>query len=225
MNKRKLVLGDVHGGYRAMMQVFEKSNFDYHKDEIIILGDICDGWPETKQCIDELLKIENIIYIIGNHDEWFLQWATEPREPIWATQGGDATFNSYIPQSHIEFLKNAHLWYEENNIVFVHGGIDPNKKMEKQEKIRCIWDRELFNAALHKHYKKPSYEYGGFKEIFIGHTTTISHGSIKPIHYCNLWNLDTGGGWGGKLTIMDLNTKEFWQSDAVSDLYPGAQGR
>ena len=222
---RTLILGDVHGGYRGMMQVFKRSKFDYIKDKLIVLGDICDGWPEVKQCIDELFKVKNLIYIIGNHDEWTLEWMTKKRELIWESQGGQATFNSYVPQSHIEFLKNAYLWHKEGNDVFVHGGIDPNKSMDKQEKDVCLWDRSLIDIARYKHFQKPKYKYGGFDNIFIGHTTTLSFHSIEPLHYCNIWNLDTGGGWGGKITIIDLDTKKFWQSDFVKDLYPESSGR
>jgi hypothetical protein len=32
--------------------------------------------------------------------------------------------------------------------------------------------------------------------------------------------MDTAAGWGGKPSIMDVNTQQFWQSDLTSDLYP-----
>ena len=67
---RTLVLGYIHGAYKALEQVFSRSGFDYEKDRLIVLGDVCDGWIETKQAVDELLKVKNIIYIIGNHDKW-----------------------------------------------------------------------------------------------------------------------------------------------------------
>ena len=85
------------------------------------------------------------------------------------------------------------------------------------------------------------------KEIFIGHTTTgmwkYKHNGVlrvkdttnpdckvgkpitTPIQACNVWNLDTGGGWEGKVTIMDIDSKEYWQSDFVTELYPGIKGR
>jgi len=57
---------------------------------------VCDGWPETRQAIDELLKIKNLTYILGNHDFWTLEWMREGvAEEIWLSQGGDATVNSY----------------------------------------------------------------------------------------------------------------------------------
>ena len=42
---------------------------------------------------------------------------------------------------------------------------------------------------------------------------------------CNVWNLDTGGGYEGKLTVMDVETKELWQSDFVNTLYSNERGR
>ena len=41
----------------------------------------------------------------------------------------------------------------------------------------------------------------------------------------NIWNLDTGAGFRGKLTIMDINTKEYWQSDNVNEIYVNERGR
>lgn len=82
------------------------------------------------------------------------------------------------------------------------------------------------------------------KEIFLGHTTTnnwhckphypeynellqeCKNGPITvPMNRCNVWNMDTGSGFRGKLTIMDVDTKEFWQSDFVHTLYPNERGR
>jgi serine/threonine protein phosphatase 1 len=32
--------------------------------------------------------------------------------------------------------------------------------------------------------------------------------------------MDTGAGHSGKLTIMDIDKKTFWQSDPLPELYP-----
>jgi len=34
-----------------------------------------------------------------------------------------------------------------------------------------------------------------------------------------LWDVDTGAAREGKVTVMDIVTKEFWQSDKVKNLY------
>lgn len=93
---RTLVLGDVHGAYKALKQVLERSKFDYKKDKLIFLGDVVDGWPETKKCVDEFLKIKNLVFVLGNHDDWFLRfikWSEMPE--IWLSQVGIATLESY----------------------------------------------------------------------------------------------------------------------------------
>ena len=40
---RTLVIGDIHGRYNALKQVFNSSKFDYERDRLILLGDIVDG--------------------------------------------------------------------------------------------------------------------------------------------------------------------------------------
>jgi serine/threonine protein phosphatase 1 len=101
---RTFVIGDIHGAYRALRQCLDRAAFDYARDELICLGDICDGWPETKACVAELLKIRNLIVVLGNHDFWTRDWMrTGFKEKIWLEQGGLATTRSYgaeIPQSH-----------------------------------------------------------------------------------------------------------------------------
>ena len=51
-------MGDLHGAHRALIQVLTKANFNYDKDTLIFLGDICDGWDDVHLCIEEFLKIK-----------------------------------------------------------------------------------------------------------------------------------------------------------------------
>ena len=81
---RQFVIGDIHGAYRALIQCMERARFDRDTDSLICLGDVCDGWPETRRCVDELLTIPNLVYVLGNHDTWLLKWMkTGDVENIW----------------------------------------------------------------------------------------------------------------------------------------------
>ena len=40
--KRTLVIGDIHGGYKALVQVMQRSKFNIHEDLLICLGDYVD---------------------------------------------------------------------------------------------------------------------------------------------------------------------------------------
>ena len=64
-----------------------------------------------------------------------------------------------------------------------------------------------------------------YSEIYIGHTPTTNYNQTFPMKAYKLWNIDTGAGFKGKLTIMDVDTKEFWQSDVLPSLYPTEKGR
>ena len=58
-----------------------------------------------------------------------------------------------------------------------------------------------------------------FNKVFIGHTSTLNWGKTEPMFAANVVNIDTGAGFNGKVTIMDTETGDYWQSDLVKDLY------
>lgn len=222
---RRLVIGDIHGAARALRQCLERSSFNKTTDLLICLGDVCDGWPETKQAIDELLTINNLIYILGNHDLWTREWMHSGHaEPGWLVQGGHATvlsFHDNIPEPHHALLSNAFYHYELENRLFVHAGINPDKPLDRQGADIFLWDRKLANKALlHEDSEKPLS--GPFDEIYVGHTPIDSD---QPLFRGGIWMMDTGAGWSGVLSIMDIDTKEVFTSDPVPQLYPGVIGR
>ena len=63
------------------------------------------------------------------------------------------------------------------------------------------------------------------KEIYIGHTPVTRIAKDKPTQMANVWNVDTGAAFKGTLSIIDVDTKEFWQSDPVYTLYHDEDGR
>ena len=111
------VCGDIHGAYKALIQCLERSGFDYEQDTLIQIGDCVDGYSQSKEVVEELLKIKNLIAIKGNHDETFNQFIkTGYHEYNWA-QGGTATYDSYkseeegvltIPKTHRDFFSNQY---------------------------------------------------------------------------------------------------------------------
>jgi serine/threonine protein phosphatase 1 len=240
---KTFVIGDVHGNHRALLQCLERSGFDKENDKLISLGDIADGWSEVSECVDTLLSIKNLVAIRGNHDVWCHDWFEYGRTPIiWAEQGGRATMEGYVrtgklvEQPHKDFWKNQIDYYiDDENRLFIHGGWDYMEGFPRGAMLpvnagslakECHWDRSLLMGAKSAFGNKMSRN-GKFKaleefeEIYIGHTAE----NDGPNQYGNLWNIDTGAGWNGKLTIMDVDTKEFWQSDFATLLYPEEKGR
>lgn len=229
---KRFVVGDIHGAHKALVQCLERSSFNPEQDLLISLGDLCDGWPETDKVIDELLRIKHLTLILGNHDTWLLRWIEEGKaDAIWKNQGGQATMAAYqrdrtkVPLTHTSLLQSARSFLELDNKLFVHGGFNPDYPLEKQDNNIFLWDRTLLREAVWFHEKKPGHTFGAWTDIFIGHTPTEVFQTVEPVHACNVWALDTGAGWSGKLTIMDIDSHAYWQSDLVPGLYPHDEGR
>jgi len=239
---KKFVIGDIHGSNKALLQVLEKSGFDKESDLLISLGDIADGWNEVSECVDTLLSIKNLVAIRGNHDVWCYDWFEYGRTPlIWTQQGGQATLDSYVrtgkmtEDSHKAFWKNQIDYHiDDDNRLFIHGGWDYMEGFPRGAELpvnagsiakECHWDRSLLEGARSafgdKNRPGKFKALEQFKEIYIGHTAMNG----EPKQFGNLWNLDTGAGWNGQLTIMDIDSKEFWQSDFTTVLHPGEKGR
>ena len=246
---RTLCVGDIHGGYKAFMDILEQSKFNYEEDKLICLGDVADGWPEVKECFNELLKIKNLVYILGNHDAWFLHWLlTDQAVGIWTGQGGANTLKSYNFQKDdrvIKLLTDALNYYiDEKNNLYIHGGYNWHGPIDSNSHFRGYhemagrhsvynWDRYMWETAIYHQtlvdkgvHKFDDLKVKDYNKVFIGHTTTQrSYPDLKPAKAMNVINLDQGGGWSGKLSIMDVNTEEYWQSKHVREYYPNEKGR
>ena len=239
---RILVIGDIHGGLRALHQIFERAKVTLH-DTLIFLGDYVDGWSESPQVIDFLIDIgkkQNCIFIRGNHDELLLEWLSESKDNLqWYQHGGESTVLAYekvdfeTKQRHIEFLKNLQNYYLDNeNRLFVHAGFTNMNGINYEYFPKLFyWDRTLWETvlALDDRILKTSEFYPKrltlYKEIYIGHTPVSRINETVPIQKATIWNVDTGAAFKGPLTIMDVNTKDFWQSENLNELYFNEKGR
>ncbi len=227
MVSKRFVIGDIHGAYRPLMECFEKALFDYENDLLISLGDVCDGWPQVRGVIDELQKINNFVMVMGNHDFFVLNWfETGAKKIEWVRQGGNATLMSYenkVSSEHRDFLKQAKKYFVLESKIFVHGGFNPSIDLSEQDIDVFMWDRSLVNSAINESDNK---KLTVFEEVYVGHTPTLKLGANEPLNYSDIWMMDTGAGWSnGKLTMMNIDTKEFVQSGLIQGYYPFFKGR
>ena len=242
MNGRTYVIGDIHGALQALVQLIGKVG-PQKDDTLIFIGDYVDGWSESAQVISFLINLEkkfNCIFIKGNHDLWCEQWLINgSTNDLWLNNGGRATIASYQDMSeerrmqHIDFFRRMKLYFvDEHHRLFIHAGFTSMQGPERETyESNYYWDRTLWEMAvcMNKRIEKDSKLYPKrlllYDEIFIGHTPTLQFGSDIPMQGCNVWNVDTGAAFTGKISALDIDTKEFWQSDSCQSLYPDEKGR
>lgn len=218
---RTLVLGDVHGEFKQLKKVLELAKVT-EEDLVISLGDIVDRGPDPFKCMQLLDDLPHVIFIQGNHDASFQNWIRTGEDYLGGHHGAAITQNLYneAPANMKEFVKRflhnqVPFYVDRNNFAYVHGGFDYRHKLSDQPATALMWDRELWNWALLLKQKDPSLSLPTvevFKKIFIGHTPTLIWDSAKPMYAAGVWNIDTGGGKGGKITIMDVKSEEYWQA-------------
>jgi len=222
------VMGDVHGAHKAMVQCLDRSEFDYQNDGLIFLGDVADGWSEVPECIEEFRKIRLRVILKGNHDVWFekfLRYGEEPEH--WLVQGGMITVRAYrdkphLLMSHLTFMESALPYYlDPDNRLFVHAGFNPDKPVDQTDNPAedYFWTREVYKRSFVAPVMPELYQ-----EIYIGHTPTRNLSAI-PLKNNNVWLMDQGAAWDGRLSMLNVRTKEFFQSDPVKVLYPDEPGR
>ncbi len=251
-NMRTLVMGDIHGAYKPMIQCLERAGFVPGTDRLIQLGDVVDRGPKSYECVDYLLTVPNLISIKGNHDDWLYDFIISGYHAGGWAHGGKATILSYgerlkdpvkiipktgggcktsleekdIPESHRKFFTNQLLYYiDEQNNCYVHGGFERALPFFDQPSKNYYWNRTLWLEVLaftqlpqSKQVLSDFQMETVFNEIFLGHSPTTNWGTDQPMHLLNIWNMDTGTSHNGRLTVMDIETKEYWQSDAVNTL-------
>lgn len=236
------VIGDIHGALKALKQLINRIA-PKEEDTLIFLGDYVDGWSESAEVITWLMELEsqyNCIFVKGNHDAWCESWlhGIMP-EASWQRNGGKETvesFNKLSPEQtviHTRFLERMLLYYiDPQNRLYIHAGFtSTHGPAHERFEPMLYWDRSLWELALalDPDIPKDSNRYPRrlalFQEIYIGHTPSLNYGEVMPMIAANVHNVDTGAAFTGKISAMNVDTKQVWQSDTVQLLYPDERGR
>jgi len=239
-NDTLISLGDVVDGHSESYEVVEellkiknlikvKGNHDDWFREWIETGINPTRWKQGQ-------KETGLSYL--KHIDPELPWFTYIKRPGLGEEVVETLKPIHVPLSHKIFFKEQIPYYRDSeNRLFIHGGFDRNFYLEDQSDYTFWWDRILWKQALSfkamsgnptgrdERWKPKFRMIEKFKEVYIGHTSTQFWEEDFPMNAANIWNLDTGAGWFGYLSVMDIDTKEVWQSDSAKELYPEFKGR
>ena len=118
---RTIAIGDIHGGYKALVQLIDKIKLK-DDDQLIFLGDYVDGWSQSYEVVDFLISLSRKrkqnkqtppIYLRGNHDELVVEnlQAVHPHK-MWLFHGGKSTVDSYASRTKQEIEAHFDCHYE-----------------------------------------------------------------------------------------------------------------
>lgn len=224
--KRTFVTTDTHGEKEKLLSCLNQAKFDFEHDELIHLGDVCDRGPDSYGVVELLLSIKNLISIRGNHDDWmryFIESSSHPApsyfletrasyiKNIFGNVSYPTFLPEFIPQRHKDFYNNQVNYYiDAQNRLFIHAGFNPAERLSEQDEIEFYWDRDLMKKAMSaKNSGVRLNDVNNFKQIFIGHTPTLSWKKRgekinTPIYAAQVVICDTGACFGGKVSLIDI---------------------
>jgi len=194
VEKGHIIVGDIHGCIESLKDLITKLE-PYHDRRYVFLGDYIDRGFDSYGVIDFLIQFSkghDCVFLRGNHEhmalEAFLHDDEEAWE-LWMTNGGKSSLDSYSrrettlveAEGHLDFIVSTDFYYESDDFVCVHGGMNPYMSIQENliqnDPIDFLWERRHVTTVI------PSWE----KTVIFGHTP------FKEVKMeSNMIGLDTG---------------------------------
>ncbi len=192
---------------------------------IVMLGDYVDRGPHSREVLSHIIqarKADNRVALLGNHDLYLPYKRTHENEIVhWCMYGGVESLFSYgidvrrwdegqlrtraaevvrdfqrlAPQDHRVFVDSLPRHVRFGDYLFVHAGLQPGVKLEKQKNRDLLTVREPFLSSEADH--------GAV--VVHGHTV-VETAEVRA----NRIGVDTGAAFGGKLTALGLEGEDRW---------------
>src|SRR5215831_5152326 len=108
-----IAVGDIHGNLAALTDVLGQLRQEVQPgDTVVFLGDYIDRGPDSKGCIDAILKFRqeidaDLVTLMGNHEDWLLRTLRDHRRHSWLlAMEAFETIRSYSPDA-VTILRKA----------------------------------------------------------------------------------------------------------------------
>ena len=221
---RKIFIGDVHGCNGPLCTLLTDIRVNITDDLLVLIGDYFDGGPEAFNVWQTLQKLKTVmgnrcVLLRGNHefmmlesasaDPWSILFGWRTVESIENNQGSVSELTAWLKE-------NTCPWYEDDEIIAVHGGLSDKCELKEQPLYDIVWDRVTFEKGT----------YNGGKTAICGHTPQMnprwSHDGITeaatdgPLPDHGLINIDTDCVAGNFLTalVLENGKMSFYHSAA-----------
>lgn len=219
------VIGDVAGQFKALQALVAQVT----GEEVILVGDLIDRGPQSREVIEWAIATPNVITLRGNHEDMMIDHCRNQHryeEGIWLMNGGGQTINSYgfpasgnvwdrtllfkhIPESHVAWLESLPLLIEREDLLISHAPINMYHSLEitkglpLENGLSLVWSRDTPQKIE------------GKLQLF-GHN---ANWRLRPFHdYAKSmepWAICLDTSWDKVLTGYDTKTKKTIQQPYI----------
>jgi serine/threonine protein phosphatase 1 len=210
-------IGDIHGHFKNLCNLFASLKPELEsRDIIVFLGDYIDRGFQSYEVVEFLIQLSKqggVVCLKGNHEGMLQDYLQgKDRHGIYMINGGEATIDSYIrhagrfaiPSRHMEFFSGLMLYYEGDDFIAVHAGLNPQvESLEEQDEHDLLWIREKFFRSRTRFRKT----------VIFGHTPTVyinGDSSVYDDRERNILGIDTGVIFGHELSCMRWPDKKLF---------------
>jgi serine/threonine protein phosphatase 1 len=214
------IIGDIHGYLEKLLNLMGVLREHFQKDDtFLFLGDYIDRGSYSFEVIEFLISLSkksNTIFLTGNHEMMLKKYlAGEDSQGMFLYNGGKATINSYkrntnsfkLPHSHDLFFKKLRYYFEGEDFVAVHAGLNPDiDDIQDQADWDMVWIREKF-------YNSPR---AWKKTVIFGHTPTMLLKTSGLIYFDdnkNIIGIDSGVIFGRELSCLRWPDRRVFSSE------------
>ncbi len=85
------LVGDIHGYYEELMLALKSKNFNFEKDRLFAVGDLCDRGLESEKTI-QLIEEDWFYSVRGNHDQFIIDQHVDDRVLFGGKWKSDARY-------------------------------------------------------------------------------------------------------------------------------------
>ena len=213
------MIADIHGNLEKLQSLIRKVMIDFNRseDKFIFLGDYIDRGAyafETVEFLINLSKKTETIFLKGNHEDKFLKFLEGQKVDDYLNNGGKFTVASYekalgsmtVPREHKEFYAKLLPYYEEEDFIAVHAGLNPEyDDLSSQNEHDLLWIRDKFFFKTKRWHKT----------IIFGHTPVQNIVPSLGVHFDekrNIIGLDNGAYLGHPMLCLRWPDKKVYSS-------------
>lgn len=212
------VIGDIHGCYYTLVELYNKIREKYGNIPIYTVGDLVDRGNHSYDVI-RFVNEEGIKFTPGNHDYMFYHFFKDPSSIFarsWIFNGSESTLESYENHeealfSHIEMIKNSPLFYNLNDCFISHAGV--SKQYESYLPDNFREDLDQLEEIINKNYRNDSGVLWSRDELLnLGKLQIVGHTKQKDIVFdesANAVYIDTGACVGNTLSAVIVEHSEI----------------